>query len=199
MNDTATPRIIRPAYADREAIAALVADAHLDLAAARWLVPEAEHRADILRGYHAIVIEHAFFYGHIDLTADRRAAAVWLHHTEHVPPPYDHSRRLREVCGPYAYRFEQFDELARARRPRSWHHRRALLAVAPDARGAGRCRALLAHHHAHLDEIAIPAYLEAPGPRLHGICLRQGYHPSHPFILPNNAAFWPMWRQPRWR
>lgn len=199
MNQRRKPRIVRAAYAELHAVATLIADAHLDAPATRWLIPEPAHRADVLRGYYAILVEHAFFYGHVDRTADHQAAAVWLHHTEHVPPPYDHSRRLREACGPYAYRFTQLAELTSARRPRTWHHHLILFAVAPDARGAGRGGALLAHHHARLDEIAVPAYLEAPGVRVRDLCLRHGYHPGIPFTLPNNAPFWPMWHQPRWR
>ncbi|GAB2963512.1 hypothetical protein GCM10027280_60500 [Micromonospora polyrhachis] len=72
-----------------------------------------------------------------------------------------------------------------------------MLAVTPAAQGTGRGTALLDHHHRHLDQAGIPAYLEASSPRARDLYTRHGYEPRRAFTLPDGTPFWSMWREPQ--
>ena len=57
--------------------------------------------------------------------------------------------------------------------------------------------AMLAAHHALMDEKGTPAYLEAASPRTRDIYLRVGYNDLGPPIeFPDGPAMYPMWRPP---
>jgi GNAT superfamily N-acetyltransferase len=190
------PAVVRPTFSDIDAIAALIAEAFTPLPAAAWLVPDADHRTRVLRDQFTILIEHALFFGHIDLLADRTAVAVWVHRLGPVPPPPHYEQRLQAACGPYTNRFRHLDHLFEARHPLEPHHHLALLAVTADAQRSGRGTALLAHHHAALDAIGVPAYLEASSSDSRDLYARHGYQVRRHFDLPDGTTFWPMWRRP---
>jgi GNAT superfamily N-acetyltransferase len=195
--DKPMPAIIRAGAEHIDKAAALITDAFFDLPATRWLVPEIEHRPMVLRSHFAILIEHALHHGHIDLVADGSAVAVWFDRTQPVPAPHNYAERLAAACGPYAHHFTKLDELFDIHHPRSEHHHLALLAVTPSMQRQGLGSRLLAHHHAHLNQHDIPAYLEASSIPSRELYLRLGYRSGIPFSLPNGALFWPMWREPR--
>ena len=74
----------------------------------------------------------------------------------------------------------------------------ALLAVRPDHQGRGLGSRLLAHRHAVLDRIGLPAYLEAADTRSRALYARHGYTDhGEPLTLPRTGeAMYPMWREP---
>ena len=190
------PPVVTPNWGDINTIAGLIAEAFTPLPAAGWLVPDPEQRTRVLRDQFKILVEHASFFGHIDVLYDRSAAAVWFHHLGPVPPPRHYDQRLHEACGTHAYRFHHLDVLFDKYRPAEPHHHLALLAVTPAAQGTGRGTALLDHHHRHLDQAGIPAYLEASSPRARDLYTRHGYHTRRAFTLPDGTPFWSMWREP---
>lgn len=194
------PPITQATPADTEKVARLVAAAFQPLDAALWLVPDPDQRHAAMAGQFTILVAHALTFGHVDLLTDGTAAAVWLHLTRPIPPPADYDRRLAQACGPYTDRFRALDELFEANHPSEPHHYLAMLAVAPEHQRTGRGTALLRHHHADLDQHGLPAYLEAAGTRSASLYHREGYQRhSQPFALPNNARFYPMWRNPGWQ
>jgi GNAT superfamily N-acetyltransferase len=194
------PPITQATFSDASTVAHLIAEAFFPLDASRWLVPDPDHRHAAMAGQFTILVEHALTFGHVDLLTDTTAAAVWLHYTRPLPPPVEYDQRLTRVCGVYTDRFRTLDALFEAHHPTESHHHLAMLAVAPQHQGTGRGSALLRHHHAALDQQGLPAYLEAAGIRSADLYHREGYQRhNQPFSLPNNARFYPMWRNPAQR
>jgi predicted N-acetyltransferase YhbS len=105
-----------------------------------------------------------------------------------------YERRLAAACEPYTDRFEILDKLFDAHHPTEAHHHLAFLAIAPDKQCTGRGTALLQRHHARLNRIGLPAYLEASSSGSRDLYARHGYLQREPFHLPNGSAFYPMWR-----
>lgn len=181
---------------DAAQVAELVATAFAPLAAVSWLLPEPAVRPRIMTADFLILVEHALKYGHIDVTDEGQAAAVWFDRTAEVPEPDDYDRRLTEACGQWTDRFRVLDELFEENHPEEAHHHLALLAVDPARQGGGLGSALLRHHHASLDGSATPAYLEASSPGSRDLYRRHGYELRETFALPDGTKFWPMWRPP---
>ncbi len=192
-----TVQIGRAGSSDTRVLADLLGEACHSLAPARWLVLNPTQRALILPAYLRIHLEHAMTFGEVHLTADRSAVAVWFHHDRPLPEPASYPTRLALACGQWADRFRALEAFLTSRHPPWPHHYLALLAVRPDRQGQGRASALLRHHHAHLDEHGIPAYLQACSQRARDLSQRHGYQLcGEPLTLPSSAPMWPMWRQP---
>jgi len=194
---------IIPADADDDAavLAQVIADAFHTLPPARWLIPDDAARRDVFPGLFQIFTEHALTHGFAYTTPGRTGAAVWLPVREDGPaPPARYSDQLAEVTGRWAYRFRAFDAALDHHHPADTpHHHLALMAVSPGHQGQGTGSALLRAHHAILDHLNIPAYLEASAPRNRALYQRHGYalRPGAPFHLPDGGPpIWPMWRAP---
>lgn len=195
-----TAEIVRADTGQLDLVSALVAQAFESLAVTQWLVPAESERRRRLKANFRIFIEHAFEHGHVELTADHAAVAVWFHHDgEEIPPPPDYDERLIFVSGPHLARFRQLDAAFDAHHPHDvMHHHLAFLAVHPDRQGEGIGSALMAPHHVRLDKAGTGAYLEASSTRARDLYLRHGYVvQGGPFYLPDGPPMWPMWREPR--
>ncbi|MEE6260161.1 GNAT family N-acetyltransferase [Plantactinospora sonchi] len=175
----------------------MIAEAFLPLAPVAWLVPDPDQRRTILTANFRILVEHAFFYGEVHVLEDRSAVAVWFHRTSPMPPPVEYERRLAIACAPYTDRFRTLDKLFHTHQPTEPHHHLAFLAVTPGKQSTGRGTALLHHHHARLDRVGLPAYLEASSDGSRDLYARHGYLPRQPFQLPDGVTFHPMWRPAR--
>lgn len=168
---------------------------------ADWLVPNPQERAERYPGYFQILAEHALATGWVDIAADGDAVAIWHDFPGHPAEPApiaDYDQRLAAAVGDAVARFRALDEAMEARHPSGRHHYLGHLAVRPHRRRQGLGSALLRHHHRHLDEHQMPAYLEATGIDNQRLYLRHGYqkHPPYP-IAPGAPAARPMWRNPR--
>jgi GNAT superfamily N-acetyltransferase len=73
-----------------------------------------------------------------------------------------------------------------------------MMAVRPDRQGQGTGTALLRAYLDHLDQVAMPSYLEAASPRSRAIYLRHGYADHGPPIRlsDDGPCMYPMWREP---
>lgn len=190
--------IVRAGTEDAARVAALIGAAFHPLAVARWLVSDPVRRAEVLPANFQIFVDHALAHGEIHVTADRSAAAVWFPRDgAPLPPPERYDERLRAACGETTDRFQVLDELFDRHHPEEPHHHLAFLAVRPDHQGRGLGSALLADHHARLDQRRVAAYLEASCERSRDLYLRHGYQVvGEPFRLPDGPPMWPMWRPP---
>lgn len=83
------PRIRAARWADKDHVAALIADALHPSPLATWLIPDPSPRRRILTDVLAIWIEHAMFYGDIYLTDDATAATT----PRELPHPPQRRRR----------------------------------------------------------------------------------------------------------
>jgi GNAT superfamily N-acetyltransferase len=193
--------IVRAREADTGVLSQVIAGAFFPLAPCQWLIPDPAARREILPGYFRMYVEHAMADGLVHTTPGRDAAALWIPVGAQLPgPPEGYDQRLAEVTGPWVERFVVFDaELDDHHLAGVDHHHLAILAVRPDRQGRGIGTALLAAHHAVLDEDGIVAYLEASDERTRGIYLRHGYvlRPDAPIRLPDGPEMWPMLREPR--
>ncbi|MFJ6167279.1 N-acetyltransferase [Micromonospora orduensis] len=191
----AIARIRAARWADKDKVAALIADAlHPDPLAA-WLVPEATHRRRILTEVAVIWVEHAMFYGDTHVTDDLNAAAVGFHCYRSIPPPANYRSRLADAAGDHAERFEILDGLISARRPTEPHYHLAFLAVTPAAQPQRIGAAMLAHHRDRLDRVELPSWTDTTGEH-QDLYTRYGYTPQEAIRLPDGPAVTPMRRTP---
>ena len=172
------------------AIATLAAYANRDMPTMRWLVPDQEDRADVLRRWYAIIVEHALSHGHVDVLADRSAAAIWLDHTQSLPGPVDYQRRLTAACGPYTDVAELLQAVFVRHRPHRMHLRLTVLAADEPAQGA----ALLQHRNQRLDRAGAAAYAHADTEAHLEMLIEAGYRTRSPFRLPAGPMVWPVLR-----
>jgi len=193
-------RVIQADAADAGVLSQVIADAFHDLAPSRWLIPDESARRQIFPGYFRLFVEHALASGVVHTTPAREAVTLWLPVGENGPDQLaGYEERLAAATYPWTYRFRAFDAALDLRHPVGvGHHHLAMLAVRPDVQGQGIGTALLCAHHARLDDLGVPAYLEASDQRTRRIYLASGYADYGPVIrLPGGPAMHPMWRQAR--
>jgi ribosomal protein S18 acetylase RimI-like enzyme len=180
-------------------VADLIGAAFQPLAVAQWLVPDPQQRARVLPANFRIFVEHALAHGEVHVTADHAAVAVWFPQDgQPVPPPDRYDERLQAACGESTPRFQVLDSLFEQHHPTTPHHHLAFLAVHPDQQRRGLGSALMAYHHARLDQLQIAAYLEASSEENRNLYQRHGYQTmGETFRLPDSTPMWPMWRPPR--
>jgi ribosomal protein S18 acetylase RimI-like enzyme len=185
---------------DAPAVAEVLATAFLHGDLAPWLIPNPAVRARVYRPYFALLTEQALHHGHVDITTERDAAAVWYPIAGDAPPaPRRYDERLADITGEYLPRFAALDTaMHRHHSYEVWHHYLAFLAVHPDRQRCGVGSALLAHHHADLDAHGTPAHLEATGVRNRYLYQRHGYRSLPPYrIATKSPRLYPMWRSPQ--
>ncbi|MEV4494563.1 GNAT family N-acetyltransferase [Micromonospora arborensis] len=183
---------IRPArWADKDHVAALIADALHPSPLAKWLIPDAGPRRQILTDVLGIWIEHAMFYGDIHLTDDA-AATVGFHRYRSIPPPANYQMRLADGAGAHTDRFDILDRLLAKARPTEPHYELAFLAVRPSNTGAGYGTAMLAHHRSRLDHVGLPSWTSTTSAI--GLYSRHGYTARPPIVLPGGPTLHPMRR-----
>ncbi|MFI8806815.1 GNAT family N-acetyltransferase [Micromonospora chalcea] len=154
------PRIRAARWADKEPVAALIADALHAGPLAQWLVPDPTCRRRTLADVAVIWVEHAMFFGDIQITDDLSAAAMGFHRYRSIPPPSNYRSRLADAAGPHARQFELLDHILTQVRPTEPHYHLAVLAVLPAAQRRGIGAAMLTHHESRLDSIDMPSWTE---------------------------------------
>ncbi|MEU8263080.1 N-acetyltransferase [Micromonospora sp. NPDC048999] len=188
-------RIRAAGWADKNQVAALIADALNPTPLAAWLVRDPEQRRQVLTDVAAIWVEHAMFFGDIHLTDDDTATAVGFHRYRPIPPPAQYRIRLADAAGAHADRFDLLDSLLSTRQPTEPHYHLAFLAVHPDTQHTGCAAAMLTHHRRRLDHIGLPSWTTIPTCREH-LLTRHGYKPRPAITLPNGPTLHPMRRNP---
>jgi ribosomal protein S18 acetylase RimI-like enzyme len=194
MNDT--PRIRAARWPEQEQIAAVVAEALHTGPLAAWLVPEPTIRVKVLTGVAAIWLEHAIFFGDIQVTDDLSATAVGFNRYRDLPPPANYDDRLTVAAGAHAPRFKLLDKLLTQARTAEAHYHLALLAVTPVAKRRGLDTAMLAHHEARLDRTDLPSWTEtlSGSPEMYQ---RHGYQPRPQVALPDGPVIATLRRNPQ--
>ena len=199
---TTTPRPVRVRAAtatDAPHVIELLTAAFLISPVGDWLIPDLTTRQAVYRRYFRIHVEHALHHGRMDLTHGGHGVAVWFPWDSRTHAPADYDQRLADACGTWLHRFQLIDKVFTGHHPTNRHHYLAFVGVNPDRQGEGVGSALLAQHATTLDELGIPAYLEASTPRSRDLYLRHGYQvvATGPIDLPEGGpAIWPMWRIP---
>ncbi|MFY1675415.1 GNAT family N-acetyltransferase [Plantactinospora sp. WMMB334] len=191
------PKIV-PVESDEDVhrVARLVAEAWCRFDQAAWLVPNRLQRRMILGEVARIHIEHATFYGTVNILADGTAATVWFDRHRPMPPPLDYWSRLADVAGGNVSRFMLLDKLLDGNRPGDGHEELAFVAVASGCRGAGRGRWLVRHHLAKLDNAGITTYAGAATGAAREFYRTLGYRPVHAVPMPDGNRICLMRRTP---
>ena len=194
---------IRPAREDEiPAIGHLISLSFFDLDADAYLVPPLDDRLPVLADFFALLTEHAYRYGRVDVidnpSSDGLAAtAVWFDYTRESPDPENYEERLRALAGEYLDRFLALDVLFEKHHPHDEHWHLAFLAVHPDHQDHGLGSMLMKRTHDELDAGGVPAYLEATNANNVRLYKRVGYAEMDPFemLLPDGTPFFRMWRK----
>jgi GNAT superfamily N-acetyltransferase len=192
--------VIPAVPSDERTLSLVIADAFHDLPPAGWLIGDEPTRRRLFPDYFRILVDHAMTAGTVDTIVERCAVALWLPIGADGagPPAPGYAARLAHATGPYLDRFTDFDTTLDQHHPTGTAHEHlAILAVHPAVQGQGIGTALLAAHHAVLDQQGTPAYLEASAPRNVALYLRHGYQPQPgtPFRLPSDGpTMLAMWR-----
>ncbi|MEV0003446.1 GNAT family N-acetyltransferase [Micromonospora sp. NPDC050980] len=194
MNDA--PRIRSARWPEQEQIAAVVAEALHTSPLAAWLVPEPTIRVKVLTGVAKIWLEHAIFFGDIQVTDDLSAAAVGFNRYRDLPPPPNYDDRLTVAAGAHAQQFTLLDTLLTQARTTEAHYHLAVLAVTPAGKRRGLDTSMLAHHEARLDRTDLPSWTETltGTPAMYQ---RHGYQPRPQVALPDGPVIATLRRNPR--
>ncbi|MEV2241046.1 GNAT family N-acetyltransferase [Micromonospora sp. NPDC049891] len=189
--------LVRPAtHADAGPLIGVLAEAFHEGPVADWLIPDPDERRTVFYRYFTDALHHALEHGQVHTTADQMAVAIWYPRLE--PTPTDTRSRLEaleRIAGAYAPKFVLLEETFGALQPDDPHHYLAYLAVDPTCQNRGIGAALLAEHHRRLDDLGLPAYLEASNMRNRRLYLRLGYTAGHTITLSaHGPTIWRMWR-----
>ncbi|MFY1671258.1 GNAT family N-acetyltransferase [Plantactinospora sp. WMMB334] len=188
------PGFVHAEAADVDAVARIIADAWCDLDQAAWLVPNRRERRTILGEVARIHVEHALFYGTVEVLRDGTAVAVWFDRHRPLPPPLDYESRLLAVAGSSSHRFAVLGkQLDMYREPAGYEHL-AFVAVTPGLRGRGIGRLLVQHHLARLDRAEVPTYADAATNSAREFYRALGYSPTCAVTVPNGSRICLMWR-----
>ena len=191
------PIEIRRAAADesQKAVAAIVA-AFLTDPLSRFAWP------DVSEYLHAqALVTHAlagkaFELGSADVTADFRAAALWL--PPGIEPDYEALEAVvRTVPAARRDDFVATLEQMAASHPQEPCWYLPLLGVEPLAQGMGLGGALLAHGLARCDRDGVPAYLDSTHPRNVPFYRRHGFEALRELQAGEGPPVIPMLRRPR--
>ena len=191
-----TTPVRRARPADVPAITALLVDALSRDPVAHWLVPDADHRPDVLHRLLAVDVDHAIETGHVYLTGDWSAVAVWRHHNLNAQQWALGDYHLTTFAGRSAPRFSELNAAVRSYRPNAPHHWLSWLAVQPDY-GWHVAGDLLRAHHQVIDETGDPAYAVVTTDGARHLLRANGYQEDLPLHLPNGPRLWPLHRNGR--
>ncbi|GGM66785.1 N-acetyltransferase [Micromonospora sonchi] len=188
---------VRPATeADADRLIAVLAEAFHDGPVADWLIPDPEQRRAVYYRYFRDAFLHGLKHGEVYTTSDQSAVTIWHPHLEPTPTkPHQRLETLETIAGAHAPKIVLLEEMFDTFHPDEPHHYLAYVAVDPQRQSRGIGTAMLNHYHRRLDQIGLPAYLEATDMRSRQLYLRLGYTAGPPMVLPTQGpTVWRMWR-----
>jgi GNAT superfamily N-acetyltransferase len=199
--DTTTRIAVRRATpADLPALAPVMADAFYDDPSHRAFFDRPGTRRRRLERFFAeLSIPSALADGAVFMTTDVTGGAIWL------PSGAMEMGRLEQARLTVAIARISRGETARVLRtlaaldhvhPSEPHWFLPQIGVAPAHQGKGIGAALMQPMLDHLDEIGMPAYLEATSARSRPFYERHGFEAYDVVALPGGAEFTLMWREP---
>ncbi|MFC4035846.1 GNAT family N-acetyltransferase [Streptomyces polygonati] len=190
--------IRRGTESDRDMVVGLLHKAFTPDAVSRWIFPDPDH----LERRHGVLMaafhDMALAEGHVDLTEDGSAVALWT-----SVPAGDHGDGdpvgFRVAIDPDNERIEQIARLTNAAHPTDRAHEYLMMiGVEPGLQGKGLGGDLINDALARCDRDGLPAYLEASSLRSRALYERLGFgFMGRTVDLPGGPHMWPMWREPR--
>ncbi|MGI5457918.1 GNAT family N-acetyltransferase [Streptomyces sp. CA-249302] len=184
---------------DRELVVRLLDEAFQDDPVSNWVFPSEEHRRTNHPGLVGAFTDIVLAEGHVDVTEDGSACALWLSVPAGARHDEDGPARLRAAVDPDNERVELIGRLTEDIHPADRAHEYLwMIGVAPGRQGEGLGGALITHVLDRCDREGLPAYLEASSTRSRALYERLGFEfTGSPLDLPDGPTMWPMWREPR--
>jgi GNAT superfamily N-acetyltransferase len=189
------PRIAGPG--DIDTVADIIADSFDHLDVIHFLVPDASRRRAVTRDWYRLYVAHAVGRaGHVVMTEDGNAAAVWFDRTTEPGEPEGYDKHLADLAGEHLHRFTHLDLQMEANHPTEAHWHLLFLAVRPGRWSQGLGSRLMQYTHSRLDAEGIPAYLEATGTLNRRLYQRHGYTDMSPptIAVTDQTVLYRMWR-----
>jgi GNAT superfamily N-acetyltransferase len=193
--------IRRAGATDRTAVAATVAAGFFDDPVTQWLLPDVEHRREVILPMFEVYIGAYLPHGETYLTADGNGAAVWLPAgaelltAEQEQPFLD---ALTTLMGSGVGRLFRLEEAFAEHHPAEPLYYCNFLSTVPAFQGRGIGSAFLQDMLQRADADGLPAYHEATSPRNRALYERHGYVNQGELVLPDGGpTLWRMWRDPR--
>ncbi|MBC8991533.1 hypothetical protein [Micromonospora chalcea] len=192
----ATSRVRRAGPADVAAVTALLVDGLSRDPVAEWLVPDPAERPDVLHRLLAVEVDHAVETGHVYVTVDWSAAAVWQRHDLNAERWALGDYHLTTFAGRAVPRIGDLNAATRSYRSNAPHHWLSCLAVQPDL-GWHLAGDLLREHHKVVDQTGDPAYAVVTTAGARHVLCTNGYREDPPLHLPSGPRLWPLRRSGR--
>ncbi|TCO56588.1 GNAT family N-acetyltransferase [Actinocrispum wychmicini] len=164
-----------------------------------WLFPDRTRRAQVqplfFETFSAIALETG---GAIYLTESGTACTVWFPSVDEDDDEGDFMARFDMLTQEEADLFGTLaGQMAEHHPTRGTHRHLQFIGVHPDHQRSGVGGELLKMNLARLDELGLPAYLEASSTTSTSLYLRLGFeHIGTPFGPGTRAKMYPMWREP---
>ncbi|MEU0156213.1 hypothetical protein [Micromonospora fulviviridis] len=181
---------------DVAAATALLVDALQQDPVAQWLVPDPSERPDVLHRLLAVEVDHAVETGHVYVTLDWSAIAVWRRHDLNADRWALSDYHLTTFAGRSTNRFAQLNAAVRRYGSAAPHHWLSWLAVHPDY-GYHVAGDLLAQHHRVVDAVGHPAHGVVTTEAARDLLGEHRYHAGLPLELPGGPSLWPVTRASR--
>jgi GNAT superfamily N-acetyltransferase len=166
-----------------------------------WAFPDPTRRMDHHRILWGLFMHSAVPYGHVWMTEDGGAAALWIPPGEPELSGDDEAclePLLRELIGSQADNVLTLLDSFDTNHPRHTpHYYLSLLGTHPDHRGQGKGMGLVAANLAHIDGMGLPAYLESSNRANDHRYERLGFVQVGEFAAPaGGPTLACMWRDP---
>ena len=193
--------IRRAGATDRTAAAATVAAGFFDDPVTQWLLPDVEHRREVILPMFEVYVDAYLPHGETYLTSDGNGAAVWLPPgaellTDEQEQPFVDA--LTMLMGPGVDRLFRLEETFAEHHPAEPLYYCNFLSTVPAFQGRGIGSAFLRDMLQRADAAQLPAYHEATSPRNRALYERHGYVNQGEFVLPDGGpTLWRMLRDPR--
>jgi ribosomal protein S18 acetylase RimI-like enzyme len=185
---------------EAEQVIELLALAFYDDPTWGWAYPDPGKRLDQLRAWWGLYVDAAVPYGHVRMTGDGGAAAVWIPPGRPELPPEEEAKvepLLRDLIGSRADDVLAFLDVFEAHHPHGPpHYYLSLLGTHPEHRGQGKGMRLLEACLSRFDVENVPAYLESSNSANDRRYERLGFARIGDFAVPGGGAVSCMWRDP---
>jgi GNAT superfamily N-acetyltransferase len=181
-----------------DVVADVLAESFADDPVARWVYPT-DTRA-YMRALFRVFAAAGVEVGVVHIAGEDEAAALWLPFDpadQHDDPEF--GEQLAHASGPYKDRLATLDALQVTAHPKDTAHAYLpFIGARRSAQGRGLGGSLLEARGRELDQLGLPAYLEATTLRSASLYERHGFVHRGPSIdLPDGPSLYPMWRKPR--
>ena len=195
-------RVNRVSESDADQVVELFALAFHDDPTWSWAFPDASRRIADHRLLWGLFMNSAVPYGHVWMTDDGGAAALWIPPGEPELSDGDEARLeplLRELLGAHADAVLALLDSFEVNHPRDVpHYYLSLLGTHPDHRGQGKGMGLLAANLREIDRTGMPAYLESSNRANDHRYARLGFVQVGEFAAPHGGPTLAcMWREPQ--